>query len=273
MCRCNKLPFPWVKRTDPRSEEVTYLHPPTGVARDAFLRSVEVNTPEEVQVTYLHPATGVVRREMPQRLPLGWTMHLDRASGKVYYYNRRSGESRWRCPAPKRRPGLEEKQPKEEWVGELLAIQDGKLHVQWLEGTRTWVKPSDVWVVSNEGEGGWEEESEESDWETLNGGSDAGEGGADEANADGLERGDDEANADGLERGDVLDQMERVLDAGGMASMADAVHFDMAPDDEEEEDGDDEDEEGGAPAPEAHRSAGTTRDDTRSTPRVDAAGA
>ena len=165
-----RLPHPWEARRDPNSGEVQFVHPPT----------------------------GVVRRAPPPKLPLGWTMHVDRASGKVYYHNRRSGESRWRCPVPTRRPGVAARRVPERWVGELLEIKDGMLHVQWLEGESSWVRPSEVWVVSNDEEQHWEEEEEEeeSDWETVNGSNDA------EPRAVG------EADADGLERSDVLEQMQ-----------------------------------------------------------------
>ncbi|KAJ1468195.1 hypothetical protein T484DRAFT_1856181 [Baffinella frigidus] len=54
------------------------------------------------------------------------------------------------------RPGMPGQVP-EEWVGELLEIKDGMLHVHWLEGTTCWVQPSEVWVVSGDEQGGWDD--------------------------------------------------------------------------------------------------------------------
>jgi ubiquitin-conjugating enzyme E2 O len=44
------------------------------------------------------------------------------------------------------------------WVGELLAIQGGLLHVHWVEGSSSWIRPSEVLVVSSEDPEAWDDD-------------------------------------------------------------------------------------------------------------------
>eukprot|EP00271_Cylindrocystis_brebissonii_P005211 TRINITY_DN17172_c1_g4_i1.p1 TRINITY_DN17172_c1_g4~~TRINITY_DN17172_c1_g4_i1.p1 ORF type:complete len:1392 (+),score=291.27 TRINITY_DN17172_c1_g4_i1:430-4605(+) len=58
------------------------------------------------------------------------------------------------------------------WVGEIIGLEGGKVHVAWANGKETWVAPSEIYVVSHEEddeESGEEEEDGES-WETDSGG-------------------------------------------------------------------------------------------------------
>ncbi len=66
----------------------------------------------------------------------------------------------------------QKKKRKEEgrWVGQIMAMRDGRLQVKWLTGSDTWVWPCQVFVVSEHDQHWHDEDNHDddgSDWETV----------------------------------------------------------------------------------------------------------
>lgn len=49
------------------------------------------------------------------------------------------------------------------WVGEILELKEGQVHVQWVDGTTSFIYPDEAWKIDPDDY--YQDEDEEEEWE------------------------------------------------------------------------------------------------------------
>mmetsp|Transcript_23048 Transcript_23048/g.54405 ORF Transcript_23048/g.54405 Transcript_23048/m.54405 type:complete len:337 (+) Transcript_23048:84-1094(+) len=97
------LPPGWVEATDPNSGKVYYCNPQTGETKwERPTVSPTTNTILQTGRTTTHATTGdpkIKHQQNSQPLPPGWVEARDPSSGKVYYCNPQTRETKWERPS------------------------------------------------------------------------------------------------------------------------------------------------------------------------------
>ena len=98
-----RLPLGWYSAIDPRYNAIYYFHPGSGQrsweipkAPPPVRRGCPISAGQSCRELPLTPWSLL----SPAQLPPGWQETVDNSTGKVYYFNRASGQTQWNRPGP-----------------------------------------------------------------------------------------------------------------------------------------------------------------------------
>lgn len=100
----NKLPDGWESAIAPGSGKVYYANRITGEA------SWELPQAAAIKAAPAPPPAAAAGFQGSDQLPEGWEQAVDKSTGKVYYANRKTGQSSWERPAAPPPPALAQQQ-------------------------------------------------------------------------------------------------------------------------------------------------------------------